>query len=369
MTTAAANGPGRVGRKPLVALSPDPTRDHRGLPANPVARLFEEWLTLRQATNRIGSPRTLAGYRDDMARWATLLAPAGPGPAWDRLRLEDLTEAKIQTALAAMATAGLSVAARQRAMAPLRGFCRWLTRHHHLTLDPTSDDELTVRAKPPRLPASYSTPELARIDAVVGTDLDDQRPALRWPNRDQAALALLAGCGLRVSEASELTWQRVAELDTDQPVVRVRGKGNRERAIPLPPRATDVLRAYRDDRTQRAATTKALRVRPRARVLVQTDGRPVSPTVINTWIDRWLRHAGVARRPGALAHAFRHTAANGWLDTGATLAEVQALLGHASIATTGIYTKARPATLATVTRHGRYETLPHPTSTTRADSR
>jgi integrase/recombinase XerD len=63
--------------------------------------------------------------------------------------------------------------------------------------------------------------------------------------------------------------------------------------------------------------------------------------VVNHWIARWLRHAGVARRPGALAHSFRHTAADGWLDTGATLAEVQALLGHASIATTGIYTNPR----------------------------
>ena len=255
-----------------------------------------------------------------------------------------------------MSTAGLSVAARQRALAPLRGFCRWLARRHHLTIDPTTDDELTIRTTRTRLPASFNAEEMARIDAVVGTTFDDQRQALRWPTRDQATLALLAGCGLRISEACGLTWQRIAELDTDQPRLRVRGKSNRELAVPLPPRAASMIRAYRDERNQHA--TKALAVRPRSPVLVQTDGRPVSPTVVNTWIERWLRHAGVARRPGALAHAFRHTAADGWLDNGATLAEVQALLGHASIATTGIYTKVRTDTLATVTRHGRYETLP-----------
>ena len=157
------------------------------------------------------------------------------------LALDDITADNIHRALAAMAAAGLSVAARQRALAPLRGFCRWLTRHHHLRLDPTGDDELTIRSTRTRLPVAYSTAELARIDAIVGTDLDDQRPTLRWPARDQATLALLAGCGLRVSEACDLTWQRLAELDTDQPLLRVRGKGNRERAIPLPPRATGVL--------------------------------------------------------------------------------------------------------------------------------
>jgi integrase/recombinase XerD len=65
----------------------------------------------------------------------------------------------------------------------------------------------------------------------------------------------------------------------------------------------------------------------------------------------------VTRRPGALLHAFRHTAADGWLANGATVAEVQALLGHASIATTGIYTTARPDTLVSAVKVGRLERL------------
>src|SRR6202022_1865189 len=169
-----------------------------------------------------------------------------------------------------------------------------------------------------------------------------QNQPLRWPERDQAVLALLAGAGLRISELCSLSWQRLADLDTGAPRLRVGGKAGRERAIPLSPTAARVLRGYRGDRQQRAATVAKLAVRPRARVIVQTDGRPVGPSTVNAWIERWLRHAGVPRRPGALAHALRHTAADGWLDTGATVAEVQALLGHASVATTGIYTKARP---------------------------
>ena len=341
-----------------MALSPDPSRGDDGQAVGEVARLFDAWLTLRQATNRIASPRTVAGYRDDMARWATLLAPSGPGPAWDRVRLADLSVENIGDGLAAMAAAGLSVAARQRAMAPLRGLCSWLARQRHLPYDPVAGDELTMRTPAARLPVSYSAVELGRIMAAVATEHDDQSQAMRWPIRDQATLALLAGCGLRVSELCALTWTQVAELDTDHPVLRVRGKGGRDRVVPLPPVAAGAVRSYRDDRKALAANRRhrPLEPRPQSRVIVHSDGRPASPTVVNHWIARWLRHAGVARRPGALAHSFRHTAADGWLDSGATLAEVQALLGHASIATTGIYTKARPDTLAQVTRSGRYET-------------
>jgi integrase/recombinase XerD len=348
----------RVGRKALIALSPPPTHRDAGLAVGEVARLFDTWLTLRQATNRIASARTLAGYHDDMARWATLLAPPGEGPAWDRLRLKDPTVEAISAGLAAMSAAGLSVPARQRAMAPLRGLCSWLARNQHLSYDPTARDDLTIKGQPQRLPVAYSTSELTRIAQAVPAIHDDQTEALRWPAPDEATFALLAGCGLRISEVCSLTWDRLVDLDSDQPLLRVRGKGSRERTIPLPPTVTANLRAYRTERISRATQQRSpLAVRPRSRVIVQTDGRIVSATVVNHWIARWLRHASVARRPGALAHAFRHTAADGWLDNGATLAEVQALLGHASIATTGVYTKARPDTLAAVTRGGRYEQL------------
>src|ERR1700737_1571158 len=126
----------RRGRKALIPLSPPGTLDARGTPTGTLARLFEIWLQSRQATNRIASQRTVAGYRDDMARWATLLAPEGPGPAWDRFRPEHLTPDAIAAGLAAMAAAGLSVPARQRAMAPPRGPCAWVAPPRHLPPPP-----------------------------------------------------------------------------------------------------------------------------------------------------------------------------------------------------------------------------------------
>ena len=235
MTEAIEPRVTRVGRKALIALSPPSTKDDGDRPIGEVARLFDTWLTLRQATNRIASGRTLSGYHDDMARWATLLAPPGEGPALDRLGLEDLTVEGISAGLAAMSAAGLSVSARQRAMAPLRGLCSWLARNRHLPYDPTAGDDLTIKGLPQRLPVAYSTTELTRIARAVPAVHDDQTEALRWPARDRATFALLVGCGLRISEVCSLTWDRLADLDNDQPLLRVRGKGSRERTVPLPP--------------------------------------------------------------------------------------------------------------------------------------
>ena len=351
--TGAARRPGRPA---LIPLSEPATLDPGGRPRGEVAALFEEWLAARQASNRITSSRTVDGYRDDIARWATLLATPGEGPALDRWRLDDLSAVVIQHALIEMSHAGLSVSARKRALAPLRGFCRWLARTGRLSTDPMTSEDLTVRSSPPRLPSAFSTDELARITAVVRSGAGRQREELRWPERDLATLALLAGCGLRASEVCAVTWESVADLDEAEPGVHVIGKGARERRVPLAPRIGDVIRSYRDARLTRGERG-ALAVAPRTRVIVRVDGRPLTPSVLTEWVTRWLQQAQVPRRPGALIHAFRHTAADGWLANGATVAEVQALLGHASIATTGIYTKVRPETLAAVVKVGRLETL------------
>src|SRR5215207_5931922 len=150
--TLEHQGPGRPA---LIELSAPSTIGGDGRPVGEVASLFEEWLLLRQASNRISAQRTLDGYRADMARWATLLAGPGDGPALDHWQVSDLTAERIQHALATMAGAGLSVAARQRALAPLRGFCGWLVRSRRMAVDPTQDEELSIRASSRRLPAAF----------------------------------------------------------------------------------------------------------------------------------------------------------------------------------------------------------------------
>lgn len=306
---------------------------------------------MRQASNRIRSAKTVDGYRDDMARWATLLTR--DTPSWDRLELTDLTRDGLIAGLETMKTAGLSVSARQRAMAPMRGLCRWLVRNGHLSRDPTDDVDLEIRSSPSGLPSAFTGDELARITATVAAGVGLQRAELRWPERDLAAMALLVGAGLRASEVCGLRWSGLSGLDGDEPAVRVIGTGGRERVVPLGPRTAATIRTYRDQR--RSVPGSVLEVRPDSAVIIRTDGRTITPSVLNSWVSQWLNAADVAPRPGALTHAFRHTAADGWLANGATLAEVQALLGHASIATTGIYAKVRAETLGDVVKTGHFE--------------
>jgi len=221
----------RSGRKALVALAASPTLDDQGRPIGEVAQLFEQWLTVRQASNRISSPRTVAGYCDDMARWATLLATEQP--AWDRLNVADLTRNSLIAGLAAMNTAGLSVAARQRVMAPMRGLCQWLVRNGYLGANPTNDEDLEIRSAPNRLPSHFTDDELARITTVTAAGLNDQRQSLRWPERDLAAIALLAGAGLRASELCQLQWiecPRTAHIWD----AHVRHSGGRYGALVMP---------------------------------------------------------------------------------------------------------------------------------------
>jgi site-specific recombinase XerD len=201
------------GRPALVPLSTPATLDASGQPIGEVAHLFENWLRLRQASNRIASQRTVDGYRADMARWASLLAVPGDSAALDRWVLSDLTSESIERGLTEMSRAGLSVSARQRALSPLRGFCGWLARSGRLRVDPTQDEALSVRGSRQRLPAAFSNAELARITEVVRGGRGRQREATRWPERDLAALSLLAGCGLRASEACALRWSDIPDLD------------------------------------------------------------------------------------------------------------------------------------------------------------
>ena len=176
------------------------------------------------------------------------------------------------------------------------------------------------------------------------------------PLRDVALIAVLAGAGLRASELCGLT---VAAIIRDQPLrLRVRGKAKKVRIVPVAPSVVATIDAYLATRT---------RVTSRSRVFVRTSGAPLTPRDLSRLVHRWLTHAHVPPRAGEAAHAFRHTYAIGQIDNGTTIHELQALLGHAYLNTTGIYLRAaadglaHTAAAAPIT--GLLSSLPSPTNT------
>jgi site-specific recombinase XerD len=204
----------------------------------------------------------------------------------------------------------------------------------YLAQDPTMRQE---RPRPSaRLPGAFLASELDRIVATVSApDPGARRP---WPVRDRALVAVLAGAGLR---AAELCGLQVGDFVTEStPLLRVAGKGGKERRVPIASEVAQALEIYRAEREVRFGRSS-----PTDPLFVRTNGEAISRQGLNYHVRRWLRRAGVPKPEGEVAHAFRHTYAKGLVSRGVPLSAVQALLGHASLQTTQVYLRMTGAEL------------------------
>jgi site-specific recombinase XerD len=220
-------------------------------------------------------------------------------------------------------------------LAALRGFCRWLVLNGQLEADPTV--HLGNPSIPRKLPGAFLPSEL---DAIVQTvSQADTAARFPWPARDRALVAVLAGAGLRASECVGL---RVSDLVRDDPpLLRVTGKGSKQRRIPVPGEVVEAIDEYLSERLQRLGEYS-----PTDPLLVRHNGKAFSREALNYHVYRWLLRAGVHKPEGEAAHAFRHTYAKGLVSNGVPLSSVQALLGHANLNTTQIYLRMTGAELA-----------------------
>ncbi|MCL4764028.1 MAG: site-specific tyrosine recombinase XerD [Burkholderiales bacterium] len=270
---------------------------------------------------------SLAAYRADLAAWAGFLRTRGR--TLDGARREDV-EAWLAGQFAAKARA-TSVARR---LSALRRFYRLALERHEVAEDPT----LRVRAprRPRRLPKSLSE---RQVESLLGA------PPVRTPLglRDRAMLETLYATGLRVSE---LVGLRRAQVALDAGVVRVMGKGSKERLVPLGEEAVAWIERYlRDARPGLAGGAKD------DHLFVTARGTAMTRQAFWGLIKRHAVRAGIARE--ALSpHVLRHAFATHLLNHGADLRIVQMLLGHADITTTTIYTHvARERLKALHARH------------------
>lgn len=213
---------------------------------------------------------------------------------------------------------------RRADLSHVRGFTAWLTAGGHVGVDPLAD---TPRIRVPR-----SVPRALPADQVAA--ILDACP----DPRARLIVELMLWCGLRRAEVPAL---RVDDVDQVAGTLRVRGKGGHERLLPLPTAVSRSVDAYLAERPPLA---------PRA-PLIRSYQHPASGiSAVRIWmiVSAVMTAAGVhlAPRDGRSPHALRHTAATDTLRAGATLADVQALLGHSSISTTAIYLRADTAALA-----------------------
>jgi integrase/recombinase XerC len=278
---------------------------------------LERYLT-ELAAQRRASPHTLSAYRRDIARALDRAAGAGRPVApeqWTRELLE-----RAQRELWRSGHAASSVA---RALAAWRGFSRFCLRRSVTAHDPAR--ALPLPRLPRRLPRTLPAHALhAALDRTDGGDPSSVR--------DRALLELAYSSGLRLSE---LVGLNRGDLDPGSRLVRVRGKGRRERIVPVGVHALSALERYLSA-TGRARAGPAGPARGYEPVFLNRSGTRLSGRTVQRVVRRRL--AGVAGGLGVTPHALRHSFATHLLDRGADLRAIQELLGHRSLASTQVYT-------------------------------
>lgn len=254
------------------------------------------------------SPRTVAGYQRDLH---TLFAQMG------ELNLEALTPQHVRRFVAQLHAGGLSGRTLARLLSGWRSFFDYLGRHHHFAGNPCAG--IRPPRSPKRLPHALSPDMAVHLVGLAGEDF--------LARRDRAMLELFYSSGLRLSELAGL---RMEDLDLQEHLVRVTGKGNKTRQVPVGHAAREALAHWLESR-------KTLAAAPLPPLLFLTHcGRPLGIRGIQQRVALRARQQGLTDR--VHPHVLRHSFASHVLQSSGDLRAVQEMLGHASITSTQVYT-------------------------------
>jgi integrase/recombinase XerD len=263
------------------------------------------------------SRNTLEAYRSDLSQYAAFL---------DRRRLDVLGvgHGEIASFFAELAAGDgehppVGAATIARKVASVRSFYRHLRRDEVIAHDPTA--ELRGPRRTQRLPHALSRDQVAKLMAAP-------RGGDPLALRDRALLELMYACGLRASEAIGL---ELADVDFEEGLLRARGKGSKERIVPVGRQALSALRAY-----CRSGRPALLGARSQSRLFLNRRGGPLSRQGLYKVVQVHAGRAGLGQHMSP--HTLRHTFATHLLSGGCDLRSLQEMLGHADVATTQLYT-------------------------------
>jgi integrase/recombinase XerD len=274
---------------------------------------FLAYLELERGLSR----NTLEAYRSDLLQFGEFLGRRRLDPL--AVQPPDLAAFVSELAEGREGKPPVASATLQRKVACLRSFYRHLRRDQILDHDPTA--ELRGPRRKARLPKVLSRDEVRHL-------LAQPRGTSSAALRDRALLETMYACGLRASEAIAL---ELSELDLEGGILRARGKGSKERIVPIGAKAIDALRAYID-----RGRPRLVGIRDEPAVFVNLRGTRLSRQGLYKIVQRHAGTAGLEHRMSP--HTLRHTFATHLLAGGCDLRSLQEMLGHADIGTTQIYT-------------------------------
>jgi integrase/recombinase XerC len=281
------------------------------------------------------SERTVRAYRSDLDRFATFWErDFGEGSA-ARTPMTKVDTLAVRSYLASLHRSRLASRSLARHLSTLRSFFRWACREGHVEKNPAR--ALPSPKLPRTLPRAMTQPDTERL-----LEVDEEGS---FPDRDRALFELLYATGLRVSEAAGLDLE---DVDFSARLLRVVGKGNKERIAPFGEAAGDALSAYLPARRVRRRGAENAAPDDGEPLFVNARGGRLTTRSMARLLKRRLRAAGL---PVEISpHALRHSFATHLLEAGADLRAIQELLGHASLSTTQKYTHLDAARLRDVYR-------------------
>jgi integrase/recombinase XerC len=306
----------------------------------PLAVLVDEYLRMLEFERR-SSEHTLRAYRRELMGFAVYVAERHAAlEAVDRIE-----HTHIRAYLGALLERGLSKASTARALAAIRSWFKWLARTGRV-----EQNEASLVATP-RLPKLLPrVPSIEQMNRVVDSVEED---AASWPTRDKAILELLYGCGIR---NAELTGLNLNDIHWANEAILVRGKGSKQRLVPLGDAAAQALRVYLAERAARLTAKSAGAkgpVTPALFLSLQLRGlsKPGGEGRLTTRsVGRIVKRVAILRGLSADVHphTLRHAFGTHLLEEGADLRAIQELLGHERLSTTQRYTQLTTSQLEAV---------------------
>jgi len=313
--------------------------------ATPLQSLVEDYLRVL-ANERGASTHTLRAYQRELRGFAAFIAEK----FGEEQGVSSIEHTQIRAYLGTLYKRGLSKASAARALAAIRSWFKWLARARHV------DQNAASLVATPRLPRHLPrVPSIEKMNRAM--DSVDQDSA-SWPARDRAILEVLYGCGIR---NAELVGMNLDDIHWANEAILVRGKGQKQRLVPLGGAAAQAIRAYLAERSARLAAagkikgTPALFVNLQLRGLSKAGGAASGGQARLTTrsVGRIVKRIAVLRGLSADVHphTLRHAFGTHLLEEGADLRAIQELLGHERLSTTQRYTQLTTAQLTQVYDH------------------
>ncbi|MBC8215263.1 MAG: site-specific tyrosine recombinase XerD [Candidatus Marinimicrobia bacterium] len=275
---------------------------------------LKDYYTMLRVEKNLAA-NSIQAYRRDLNRYVTFLTEEEAVK-----NLEGVRQKHIRGYFRMLKDAHLAAASISRAFSSVRSYHAFLSDEGHVRHNPAH--MLEAPKLPQKLPNILTAQEVDKILTAV-----DIRTSLG--KRDHAVLEMLYSSGLRVSELCDLKLQ---DLLLDSEMIRVIGKGGKERLVPLGPQAKDSLDTY----LKYVRPGLSRKGKAAGKVFISRNGNPLTRAMVNILLKKWTLAAEVNKKVSP--HTLRHSFATHLLEGGADLRSVQEMLGHADISTTQIYT-------------------------------